>query len=116
MYNVGDKIADKKYKDLSPRNISEDQKRSGPHIVTNHPSGNLVISIGTKVENKSSTSKKHYLNSETEVKQISKCQKTKNTMNTVKTEENRSSSTLKILEEPNLHAVENKSATSKTSE
>jgi len=114
---LGDKIADKKNKDFSPRNTaSEDQKTSGPHIVTNHPSGNLVISIGTKVENKSSTSKKHYLNSETEVKQVYKCQKTKNTMNTVKTEEDQSSSTLKILEEPNLHCIENKSATKKTSE
>lgn len=116
---LDDKIAiDKKVKDLSPQNLhSEDKKKSGPHIVSNHPSGNLVISIGTKVESKSSTNKKQFLeDSETEVKQQAKYQKTNNAMSIVKTEDNQSSNTLILIEEPNLNCSENKSVTIKTSE
>lgn len=92
---LGDKIAnDKKIKDSISRNTpSGDQKKSGPHIVTNHPSGNLVISIGTKVENKSTTNKKPHPDSESEVKQITKYQKTKNAMNIPKAEDDQTSKT-----------------------
>lgn len=96
--------------------LTGDQKRTGPHIVTTHPSGNLVISIGTKIENKSFTNKKQCPgDSEIEVKHSAKYQKTKNAMNIVKTEDDQSSNTLKIINEPNLHHIENKSAILKSS-
>lgn len=115
---LGDKFSsDKKVKDSPSEDMhSEDKKKFGPHIVTTHPSGNLVISIGTKVESKTSTTKKQYLeDSETEVKQQTKYQKANNAMNIVKTEDNQSSSNLNIVEEPNLFHVENKSLTLKSS-
>lgn len=96
---------------------SEEQRKSEPHIVTNHPSGNLVISIGTKVENRSSTSKKQYLGeSETEEKHSTKYQKTKDSsMNIPKSEVNQTSNNLKIIDEPNLHHIENKCSTIQSS-
>jgi len=115
--NFDDKIAnDKKIKESIPRNTqNEDQESSGPHVVTTHPSGNLIISIGTKVENNSSTIKKQNIeDSETEVKPTIK-QKTKNAMNMIKSEDNQNSNDLKITEEPNLYNVENSSSTIKPS-
>lgn len=104
---LGDKITnDKKIKDSTTRTTPGDQKKSGPHIVTNHPSGNLVISIGTKVENKSLTNKKPYSDSESEVKQITKFQKTKNAMNIPKAEDDRTS---KTTEKPSSPQVESNS-------
>lgn len=112
---LGDKIAnDKKIKDSTTKNTqSGDKKKSAvPHIVSNHPSGNLVISIGTKVDNKSSTTKKQYLeNSETELKQTPKYQKTKNAMNIAKVEDDlKYNNGIKLTEETNLYRLENKSA------
>lgn len=119
-YNLlGDKIAnDKKVKDLiTQKNMESDDQSSGPHIVTTHPSGNLIISIGTKVENKASTTnKKQNLNdSEGEVKQPAKYQKTKIAMNMRKSEDNQSSNRLKGTEDPNLPRVENKNTIMKSS-
>lgn len=105
---LGDKIVnEKKIKDSNPRNSpSGDQNKSGPHIVSTHPSGNLVISIGTKIENKSSTSKKKYSEgSESETKQTTKYQKTKNAMNIPKAEDVQTS---KVIETPSLPQVESK--------
>lgn len=111
---IGDKIAnDKKIKDSTAKNSqSGDQRKSTvPHIVSNHPSGNLVISIGTKVDNKSSSSKNQYLEySETEVKQTTKYQKTKNAMNIIKVEDDlRYNNGIKLTEETNLYRLDNKS-------
>lgn len=77
----------------------------------------MVISIGTKVENKSSTCKEPCVeNFETEIKLSPKYQKNKNAMNIVKTEDNQSpNSLIKIVEEPNLYCVENKSLVIKPS-
>lgn len=118
---LGDKITnDKKIKDTTIKNTQsgEQKKSSGPHIVTNHPSGNLVISIGSKVDNKSSTSKKQYHeNSESEVKQTAKYQKTKNAMNIVKTEDDlRYNNGIKLTEETNLYRLENKSTITQPSQ
>lgn len=104
---------EKKLKDSTSRNSQGGDQTSGPHVVSTHPSGNLVISIGTKVENKTSTSKKQSL--ESDVKQTAKYQKTKNAMNIVKSEDNQSSNGLKIIQEPNLYQVENKNQTTKLS-
>lgn len=111
-------LRNKIIKDSASRNTPAgcDQRRTGPHVITTHPSGNLVISIGTKSENKSSATKKQCLDdSETEVKHIAKYQKTKNAMNIVKSEDDQSSNGLKVIEEPNLHHVENKSSIIKSS-
>ncbi|XP_003244249.1 protein AF-10 [Acyrthosiphon pisum] len=115
--NFGDKIAsEKKVKDSTIRNAqSEDLRVSGPHIVTTHPSGNLVISIGTKVENRPASKKNYSEDPETEIKHSAKYQKTKNTMNIPKSEEDQSSNGLKVTEEPNLYRVENKSTIIKSS-
>ncbi|VVC38726.1 Hypothetical protein CINCED_3A021786 [Cinara cedri] len=110
--NFGDKfVNNKKIKDTASRNtLTGDQRKTGPHIVTTHPSGNLVISIGTKTENKSCTSKKQcFDDSETEVKHTARYHKSKNAMSIVKSEDDQSSNDLKVIEEPNLHHVENKS-------
>lgn len=104
---------EKKLKDSTSRNSQGGDQTSGPHVVSTHPSGNLVISIGTKVENKTSTSKKQSL--ESDVKQMAKYQKTKNAMNIVKFEDNQSSNGLKIIQKPNLYQVENKNQTTKLS-
>lgn len=96
---------------------SSDQS-AGPHIVSTHPSGNLIISIGTKVENKASANKKKQCiddDSEGEVKHPTKYQKTKNAMNIMKSEDDQYSSRIKIIEEPNLHRVENKNTIIKSS-
>lgn len=99
----GDKIAnDKKIKDSTTRTTPSDQKKSGPHIVPNHPSGNLVISIGTKVD-KFSSNKKPHSDSESEVKPFTKYQKTKNAMNIPKAEDDR---TPKTTEKPSSPQVE----------
>jgi hypothetical protein len=121
LYNfvLGDKITnDKKNKDSENQNIpSDDHKKSGHHIVTTNQSGNLVISIGTKVENKSSTSKKQGLeDSETEKKQTTKYQKTKNAMNTTKADNDQLSNGIKITEETNLYRIENKNTNMKSSQ
>jgi len=117
-YYSGDKIAsEKKVKDSTIRNAqSEDLRVSGPHIVTTHPSGNLVISIGTKVENRPASKKNYSEDSETEIKHSAKYQKTKNAMNIPMSEEDQSSNGLKVTEEPNLYRVENKSTIIKSSE
>lgn len=116
---LGDKIAnDKKLKDSTSRNTQGGDQTSGPHVVSTHPSGNLVISIGTKVENKTSTSKKQSLEREdleSEVKHMAKYQKTKNAMSIVKSEDYQSSNGLKIIQEPNLYQVENKNQATKSS-
>lgn len=77
----------------------------------------MVISIGTKVENKSSTCKEPCVeNFDTEIKPSPKYQKTKNAMNIIKTEDNQSSNSLiNIVKEPNLYCVENKSLAIKPS-
>lgn len=77
----------------------------------------MVISIGTKVENKSSTYKESCIeNFETEIKLSPKYQKTKNPMNIVKTEDNQSpNSLINIVEDPNLYCVENKNLVIKPS-
>ncbi|KAE9535255.1 hypothetical protein AGLY_007988 [Aphis glycines] len=115
--NFGDKIAnEKKAKDSTIRNTqSEDSRTSGPHIVTTHPSGNLVISIGTKVENRPASKKNYSEDSETEIKHPAKYQKTKNAMNIPKSEEDQSSNGLKVTEETNLYRVDNKSTIIKSS-
>lgn len=114
---LGDKIANhKKIKDVTIRNTQSEDQTSGPHIVSTHPSGNLIISIGTKVENRTSTSKKQSLeDSETEVKQSTKYQKTKNAISITKSEDGQSSNGLKIVQEPNLYHIENKNQTTKSS-
>lgn len=89
---------------------------SGPHIVTTHPSGNLVISIGTKVENRPASKKNYSEDPETEIKHSAKYQKTKNAMNIPKSEEDQSSNGLKLTEEATLYQVENKSTIIKSSE
>lgn len=118
VYYSGDKIAsEKKVKDSTIRNTQiEDLRVSGPHIVTTHPSGNLVISIGTKVENRPGSKKNYSGDPETEIKHSAKYQKTKNAMNIPKSEEDQSSNSLKVTEEPNLFRVENKSTIIKSSE
>lgn len=118
VYYLGDKIAnEKKAKDSTIRNTqSEDSRISGPHIVTTHPSGNLVISIGTKVENRPASKKNYSEDSETEIKHPAKYQKTKNAMNIPKSEEDQSSNSLKVTEETNLYRVDNKSTIIKSSE
>lgn len=118
VYYLGDKIAnEKKVKDSTIRNTqSEDSRISGPHIVTTHPSGNLVISIGTKVENRPASKKNYSEDSETEIKHSAKYQKTKNAMNIPKSEEDQSSNGLKVTEEQNLYRVDNKSSIIKSSE
>jgi len=115
---LGDKIVnDKNVKDLTTqKNIQSEDQRSGPHMVSTHPSGNLIISIGTKIENKSVTNKKQYVDdSDGELKHPAKYQKTKNAMNMVKSEDNQSSTRLKVIEIPNLHRVENKNTSFKSS-
>lgn len=114
---LGDKIAnDKKVKDSTTRNTQGGDQISGPHVVSTHPSGNLVISIGTKIENKTSISKKQSLEDlKSEVKQTAKYQKTKNPMSVVKFEDDQSPNGLKIVQEPNLCQGENKNQTTKTS-
>lgn len=116
---LGDKVTnDKKIKDSTTQNIpKDDQKKSGSHVVTTNQSGNLVISIGTKVENKSSTNKKQSLeDSETEQKLTTKYQKTKNAMNINKAEDDQLSNGIKITEETNLYRIENKNTTLKSSQ
>ncbi|KAL5237360.1 hypothetical protein ACI65C_004770 [Semiaphis heraclei] len=114
--NIGDKIAnEKKIKDSTRNTQSEDLRVSGPHIVTTHPSGNLVISIGTKVEITSANKKSYSDDSDTETKHSAKYQKTKSSMNIPKSEEDQRSSGLKVTEEPNLYRVENKSTIIKSS-
>lgn len=116
---LGDKVTnDKKIKDSTTQYIpKDDQKKSGSHVVTTNQSGNLVISIGTKVENKSSTNKKQSLeDSETEQKQTTKYQKTKNAMNINKAEDDQLSNGIKITEETNLYRIENKNTTLKSSQ
>lgn len=116
---LDDKITnDKKIKDSTTQNIStEDQKKAGLHVVTTNPSGNLVISIGPKVENNPSTSKKQsFEDFETEKKQITKYQKTKNAMNITKTDDDQLSNGIKITEETNLYRIENKNTTIKSSQ
>lgn len=95
---------------------SGEPRISGPHIVSTHPSGNLVISIGTKAENRTSSKKNYLEDPETETKQLAKYQKTKNAMNIPKSEEDQSSNSLKKIDVPNLYRVENKSTIIKSSE
>lgn len=106
---LDDKIAiEKKVKDFSIHNTqSEDKKKSEPHIVTTHPSGNLVISIGTKtetirtkVENTSSACKKTFSEVSETVKQPYKYQKTNSLMNVTMSENDQSSKRPKKSEEP----------------
>lgn len=110
--NFGDKITnDKNVKDLTTqKNIQSEDQRSEPHVVSTHPSGNLIISIGKKVENKVLANKKQYVDdSDGEMKHPAKYQKTKNALTIVKSEDNQSLTPLKVIEIPNLHRVENQS-------
>lgn len=98
------------------KNTQSEDQRSGPHVVSTHPSGNLIISMGKKVENKALVNKKQYVDdSDGEVKHPAKYQKTKNAMHMVKSEDNQSSTRLKVIEIPNLHRVDNKSTSFKSS-
>jgi len=68
------------------------------------------------VENRPVNKKNYPENSEIEIKQSAKYQKTKNAMNIPKSEEEQSSNGLKAIEETNLYHVENKSSIIKSSE
>lgn len=117
-------IGEKKGKDLPIKDTqSGDQKKFEPHIVTTHPSGNLVISMGsksdaakTKVENTTSTSKKSCSKDLEISKPAPKYQKTNNEMNVEASDEDQISKGLKITEKPNLSHVDNNSTIIKSSE
>ncbi|XP_050426553.1 protein AF-10-like [Adelges cooleyi] len=106
--NNNDKtVNEKKIKELSFPNIpSNERNKSQPHIVSTHPSGNLIISIGAKPQTITSGIKNLHSN-DLESGNPTKYQKMDSVMSTDKPKKNQNSEVLKIVEEPNLSRMEN---------